>query len=222
MKKCCSCLLSVLFALNTSAQNAHLIPVRDNFGIFPPEGPIFAKVYEEVLFKDVGWLVRYYEVTESPSATLAISIYKNKGEFFLSAARSEPDLYSVLIRSFARHVDVREAVKTAHMRHVVCPMPESTARQVSLLWLALLKQTSQAKPGGREYAPIFQAILYARDPSGRPLRGQVPPDAANYAEFRMLDDVLDNLVRCPNAQGAARTKLLREIESSSRKLRLKL
>lgn len=206
---------------SNASQDGHLLPVGPFFDMPAPFGETYAKIVEQKLFAAPNWIVRYYEVLETPSATTALSIYRKDGDKYgLRLRQTRPELARSVKDILGRKGGLKLLLNTIRIERADCEMPMTTALELQGLWLAFLRQTrSENVTADKIYVTPPMVILYAKDKKGVVAAGKLPPDAWQQAEFLSLGKTVDSLLKSADASDKDRERLFGKIERDARKLR---
>ncbi len=212
MNRSLAVLIVTLVATVANAEpDGHLLPIRPNFDAFPgvPDAREFAKACEEKLFDRSGWVIRYFEVVENPSATTGLSVCRtNSGSYSLVIRQARPDISAL--------ANYTSALKSVRVKKLDCEMPSSTAESLIKVWNIFLSQTraERVDPGVIEIrAP--EIILYAKGADEHILAGKFPPNANENSSFVRLSQLVSHLLDTYDKPKADRRIWLDEIRVES-------
>jgi hypothetical protein len=211
-------LLSVIPLVRAEAnEGGHLIPIRPNFDVGDvPHARTYARLCEERLFTESGWIIRYHGTGES--AETGISITKRKDQKFLvTVKQAQPPLGSTIFFASDLKLDFKSALETIKIEEAHAEIPETVAMAVRDYWLSLLSDQRSNERGSSTFISK-SVLLFVKSREGKILAGRLPTDASKYRRLKGVEDIMEDFLKLTVEKRKNDEAIFRRIEATARSL----
>jgi hypothetical protein len=197
-------LLARTTALSQPQSDDLLLRLDPGQAIF--SNPPYERLCTENLFVTPGEVARYFFVPAFKDAEIVVSVSRATRR-----AGSLPGNYWLTVTQPLRRIAMPSNSRRLKIRRRDSPIPESTARAVHKVWLAMLQS---ARPRTRLDMELDSDAMffYSNDDAGKTLRGERFGTGSNVMA---LVDIGGMLITYGYATAAQRTALAREIEAKA-------